>query len=445
MSLLKVHTMTALIALVRKDLILFVSNQRALILTLAMPVVLGAFFGYLFGGSGKSESIKIEIALVVQDDSATSQKIATGLKADTSLHIQELPLAQAKEQVLKGKLNAAIVIPPGFGEAAGAALFGAQVKPQIPIFYDPSQDAILGMLKGLLTQQVMQVVSAEMFSGKTSQKYLDTSVAQLDAQAESDPAKKDLRDFLISLKKFHASNDQATAATPAAGNSSAPQGPAGQLSMPYVTADEPMTSGPKYNGYAHSFAGMAVQFILFMGIDSGISILMARRMGLWSRYLAAPITMGTILGARALSSTLIALGVLAFVYLVACLFFSVSIAGSVLGFVGIAIAFALMTAGFGLFIAAFGKTPEAARSLATFGTLILVMLGGAWVPTFIFPQWLQTATLAVPTRWAVDGLDAMTWRGLPLEAAVAPTLVLLAFALLFGGLAWWRFRAEARG
>ena len=45
---------------------------------------------------------------------------------------------------------------------------------------------------------------------------------------------------------------------------------------------------------------------------------------------------------------------------------------------------------------------------------MMVMLGGAWVPTFIFPAWLQQFTLVVPVRWAVDGLDAMTWRGIGL-------------------------------
>ncbi len=77
--------------------------------------------------------------------------------------------------------------------------------------------------------------------------------------------------------------------------------------------------------------------------------------------------------------------------------------------------------------------------MASFATLIMVMLGGAWVPAFLFPQWLQGVTLAVPTRWAVDGLDAMTWRGLPLDAAWAPMLVQLAFAALFAALAMWKF------
>jgi ABC-2 type transport system permease protein len=64
------------------------------------------------------------------------------------------------------------------------------------------------------------------------------------------------------------------------------------------------------------------------------------------------------------------------------------------------------------------------------------------VPTFVFPAWLQRLTLVVPARWAVDGLDAMTWRGLGLEAAVTPALVLLGFAALFGSLAFVRFRWE---
>ncbi len=108
-----------------------------------------------------------------------------------------------------------------------------------------------------------------------------------------------------------------------------------------------------------------------------------------------------------------------------------------------AVALALMTAGFGLLVATFGKTPEATRGLSIFATLIVVMLGGAWIPMFLFPQWLQNFSLAVPPRWAMDGLEAMTWRGLGLEAALAPIGVLLLFAVIFGGLAVARFHWEA--
>ena len=162
--------MTALIALIRKDLILFASDRRALLLTLVMPIALGAFLGYLFGGSGTSDKGRIDVALVQLDDSEVGRKIASSLKADSSLQIHELALDEAQQMVRKGKLNAAIVIPTGFGEAAGAALFSSRNKPEIAIYYDPSQSALLQMIKGLLTQYVMQMVSAEMFGGKSGQR-----------------------------------------------------------------------------------------------------------------------------------------------------------------------------------------------------------------------------------------------------------------------------------
>src|SRR5439155_18970021 len=113
-----------------------------------------------------------------------------------------------------------------------------------------------------------------------------------------------------------------------------------------------------------------------------------------------------------------------------------------LGFVSVSFACALMAATFGLLIAALGKTPAATRGVTTLAVLMMVMLGGAWVPTFIFPAWLQQATVIVPARWAVDGLDAMTWRGVGLAGALTPIAVLLGFAFLFWAIAMSRFRWE---
>ena len=75
-------------------------------------------------------------------------------------------------------------------------------------------------------------------------------------------------------------------------------------------------------------------------------------------------------------------------------------------------------------------------------TLLLVMIGGAWVPAFVFPRWLQNASRYLPTRWAVDGLDGATWRGLPFDATVLPTLLLVGSAAACLLVAIWRFRWE---
>jgi ABC-2 type transport system permease protein len=188
---------------------------------------------------------------------------------------------------------------------------------------------------------------------------------------------------------------------------------------------------------------MGIQFVLFLGIDIGIGLLLQRQRGLWKRLRAAPLSRGVLLASRSASAAAISMFVLMVIFAFARVVFGVRIQGSMVGFLGVCAAFSLMTAAFGLLIAAVGKTPETARGIAILVTLLMVMLGGSWVPTFIFPQWLQTVTLAIPTRWAMDGLDAMTWRGLDFSAAAAPIAVLLGCALAFGALAVARFRWEA--
>jgi ABC-2 type transport system permease protein len=436
--------MIPLFALIRKDIILFLHDKRALVLTLLMPILLAAFFGYLTGGSGKKEASKIEIALVQDDQHLISQKIVAGLKADASLQIQEISLEKAQELVRKGKLAVAIVLPAGFGDAAGAALFGAKEKPDLPLYYDPSQGTVLAMIKGILAQHVMQSVSAEMFSGTSGTNMVDQTIAELDAVPAQNSEQKELKTFLGSLKNFQ-QHQQSKSSENELASTKGPQKEIG-LTMPFNTKEEALSAkngiASAYNGYAHSFAGMTVQFILFLAIDAGIGVLLSRKQGLWNRLLAAPIGMNTLIIARALSCALIALFVSCVLCAVAILVFQVEILGSILGLIGVAISFALMTASFGLLIAAFGKTPEAARGIATFATLVLVMLGGAWMPSFFFPQWLQDITIFIPTRWAVDGFDAMTWRGLGIEAALPSMVALLGFTVLFGGLALWRFGRE---
>jgi ABC-2 type transport system permease protein len=428
---------TALFALVRKDLLLYLHDRRALLLNLLMPIILAAFFGYLFGGSGATKPGKLDIAVVLQDRSPVAARIAAGLAADDTLHVTRMDLAAAEAAVRKGAQKAAVVLPPGFADAAGQALFGAGPKPALTVLYDPSQSATLAMVRGLLTQQVMQEVPAEMFNGSGGRELATRALRALDARP--DAANAALRDFLHTTEAYL---DQVQAL-----QQKQPQARPAGLSMPFTTTAQPLASkelAAGYNGYAHSFGGMAVQFTLFMAVNMGIAVLTARRAGIMDRLLAAPITMRTIIIARFLSVALIAFALVMAIFAAAVLIFKVHIVNP-LGFVGVVLCFALLTSSFGLLIAAFGKTPEAARGIAVFATLIMVMLGGAWVPSFIFPAWIQQVALVLPTRWAIDGFDAMTWRGLGLDAAVGSMGVQLLFTAVFVGLALWQFgRSQER-
>jgi ABC-2 type transport system permease protein len=219
---------------------------------------------------------------------------------------------------------------------------------------------------------------------------------------------------------------------------------AGGLSIPFQAKEEAVTSGTgvAYNGYAHSFAGMGIQWILFTAIELGAGILLERQRGLWKRLRSAPLSRFTLLLGKAAGGTATALFCLAGTFGFALLFLEVRIHGSVAGFLALCLASSLMAAAFGLMIAALGRTVAATRGLSVLAVLLLTMLGGGWVPSFLFPAWMQKLTLAIPTRWAVDGLDGVTWRGLGLGYALAPAGVLLLFTALFGAVALWKFRWE---
>jgi ABC-2 type transport system permease protein len=384
----------AIRALIRNDLRLYVTDRRALVIGVVVPILIAAFFGYVFGGNGGSEaSGKIPVALVDEDQSAVSRAITADLASEAVLDVRILDRSAAEERVRSGKVHVAAIIPKNFGAASTQALFSGLAKPRLELLIDPTQSISGRVLESVFAQQGMREIAKHAFGGGSGQ-------------------------TLPGLQYG--------------------------LSLPYAVATSKVTSARNvpYNGYAHSFAGMTTQFILFAGIDAGIVLLLARERGVWQRLRSAPLSKADFLLARALATTLISLFQFSLIYTAAIVVFGVRIGGSVLGFAAIAVALCLLNAAFGLMLASLGRSAAATRGIAVMATLLLVMVGGAWVPSFVFPQWLQRVSLAAPTRWAVDGLDAVSWRGLGFGAALAPVLVLGTAAMVCLAIAIWRFSWE---
>jgi len=426
-----------LLAMVRKDLQLFFSDRRSVIVSFVVPIAIASFFGAVFSGSGQNrEPARIAVAILDQDGSAISKAIVAGAETDKNLKVAKPTVDEAREAVKKGSIAVAVVIPKGFGDASGQAFFGDGEKPVLTLLHDPSKSTELAMVRGVLTQHVMEAVSQEMFGGDQGRQLIEKTLPQIQSSTTmAADQKRLLMEMLGSVQKFY--KDQ-----PATGTQGAPQRRG--LTMPYTVNEEAMTAGSNiaYNGYAHSFAGMAIQFLLFAMANIGVEMLLERRRGLWSRMRSAPVSKLTLLSGKAASGTLISLMILLVSFGFAMVVFGVRIQGSVIGFLGISIACAVMASTFGLLVAALGNSPATARGVTTLAVLMMVMLGGAWVPTFIFPAWLQQVTLVVPVRWAVEGLDAMTWRGIGLSGALMPVLVLMAFAAAFWTIAATRFKWE---
>jgi len=419
-----------LAALVRKDLQIFFTDRRAVVLTLAIPIAIASFFGSLFGGFGDREVAKVAVAMVNQDGGSLSKRLIAATAADKSLAVTETPLEEARAAVQSGRTAVAVVIPPGFGDTAVRGFIAQGEKANLELLTDPSKSAEVSLVKGVLTGHLMEAVTQDAFSGPESRRLLDEGLKSLETSGMPAEQRDLLRRIMESSQALQRSQE-------------ASGGQARGLTIPFEVKETVVTGNPllKYNGYAHSFAGMGIQFALMAAIELAAGILLERERGLWKRLRSAPLSRSTLLLARAISGTVITTMTLLVSFAFAWIVFKAPI-GNLAGFLAVAIASAFMAATFGLFVAAIGKTPAATRRAAIFVVLVMVMLGGAWVPTFIFPAWLQQFTWLVPVRWAVDGFDAMTWRGLAFSDVLVPVGLLLGFGVLCFAAAMWRFRWE---
>lgn len=214
--------------------------------------------------------------------------------------------------------------------------------------------------------------------------------------------------------------------------------------MPVDLADEAIAgkSDAKNVTVSHAFIGMAVQGVLFFALDAAMGMLRDRRSGIWKRLRAAPISRIILLGGKVLSTALIAFTILGIVFGFGILVFHIRVDGSPLGFGLLMASTALTISTFGLLIAALGRTEAQSRGYAVPAVLAMSFLGGAWFPSFMMPSWVQGVARAIPSTWSISGFDAMTWRGLGLEAAIIPCLALTGFAIVFGTVAALRFQWE---
>jgi len=420
------------LALVSKDLRLFVSDRRAVIIAFAVPIAIGSFIGSITGGSSRSaEPPRVTVAIVDEDGSAISKGIVSSAQADPTLAVTITTVDDARSRVRQGTTSVAVVIPKEFGDRAGRSMFRGDNKPELGVFYDPSRTFEVAMVRGILTQHVMQAVSQAVFSGESGKSFVDTALAQLETSGVPADRRQSLRTMLLGVQTYLRSNSANGIA-----------GGGGGFTMPYTVHEEAMTARTNvpYSPYAHSFAGMGIQFLLFSALNMGIEMLVERQRGLWARLRSAPISKLLFVSAKLTSVTIVSLTTLLVSFAFAMAVFHVRIEGSYVGFLSVAVACSMMAAGFGLLVASVGNSPATARGVSTLASLMMVMLGGAWIPTFVFPKWLQQVTVVVPVRWAVDGLDATTWRGLGLSSAIVPTLALLGFTALFTVISLARFR-----
>lgn len=404
--------------IVRKDLAVFFADRQGAVMAVLLPVLLAALLGFLFGPPDLSGTVRVLVADA--DGSEGSARLVRRLKDDAALRVEETDAAEARRQVSAGDAPAAILLPSGLGAALGD-LTGE--PPEIRLLVDPSRVAEAGIVTGATQRAALRA----MIDDLRRPEVLKQTIAKVRAWALLGPLEQDRAAWLT----LASAADALVSSAGTRGDDRLELGlddgelPGVRVAREDVSATNELAD---YNSYAHTFAGMLCMFLLFFAIDGARELAVEREQGLLLRLRLAPHPERLILVGRFVSLTLLGLLISAAVYGAGFAIFDIEVRGSVAGFAVLILAQALFAAGFGLLLAGLGRTERQITNLGNFLVPLLSFLGGAWLPSFLMPEWLQGATAALPTSQATHGLAAMTWRGLPFEACALPAAVLVAYA-----------------
>lgn len=130
----------------------FVRDRMTIFWTLAFPLVFIVLFGVIFAGGGDS---KFDVGLVVEDQGATAQQVASILRQVPIFKISEMGRDAEITALKRGDRRAVIILPDGL--SAGVA---AKQPARISVFYDPANQQTSQIVL-TITRQVLDQVDRQ--------------------------------------------------------------------------------------------------------------------------------------------------------------------------------------------------------------------------------------------------------------------------------------------
>jgi ABC-2 type transport system permease protein len=402
----------ALAILAGKDLRILWRDKFAMFWIIVFPVLFASFFGAVTGGAhGGIRALRV--ALVDEDHTADSRAFTARLASSESLSLQPMTRAAAQEAVRKGERAAMIVLPQGFSDSFE---FKRDGEGSFELGADPSRRAEAGFLQGVLMQAWYQTMMDRWQDPARLRSMIGDARASFATASDISPEQR-----LLWMAFFGATDQFLAGVDPQLFR----QGHSGFARNPIRTIEIAREQTGPRSAYEVMFPGAIMWAVMGCVAGFAISLVKERVQGTLLRLRAAPLSRTQILGGKALAcftaslvsvTLLVALGRVVYgIRVESPLLLALTAACVALGFVGIM-----------MLLSTLGKTEEAVAGSAWATLLILAMIGGAMVPRFVMPLWLQHISVISPIMWGIYAMEGATWRQFSVGELLAPCGVLLA-------------------
>lgn len=389
-----------------KDLKIFARDRLAVGFALLFPILFIALFSMMY--SGESEDTLLEINLVTQEaGGGISGQVIAALSQVEGLNVVRLDYDTARQGVESGQLSGFLAFPADFTQRIMAG--------------EPAELKVVARSSAINTRAAL----AGLGRALASEIGADSAAARaiVDLMVQSGQASPALVDNI--LRDFYAARAGAQLTDSAIGLRIEQVGP-----IPSVKAGN------------WTVPGYLVMFVFFVAALGAETIVRERDNQTLERLLASSVRRESILGGKFLVAALKGSIQVVVLWGVGALAFGVDLGKAPLAVLLVSFLTVIMASAFAVMLAAVVKTQRSAGSAAVLASLILAPLGGCWWPLFIMPDWMQFLARVTPHAWAMSGFNKLLLFGATLGDVLPEMLVLLAFAIGFGAVAVWRFRAR---
>ena len=381
-----------------KDLRERIRDRSALILGILAPLGLATIFSLLLPSA--DQAFRVDYAVADLDDSAVSATFITGPMAG----LEEAGVAgvvvvddeaAAREAVDAGDVDAAAVIPAGFGTAVQAG-----EAARITVVGDTSAGLATEILRSAAEGYVaelegIRLAISTVVAGAPEPPTSD-ELAALAGRAVDTPSPITLVDAESELRRM-----------------------------------APATFFP---------ASMAIFFLFFTAQFGILSLLSERRQGTLPRLVAAPIPPWSIVAGKALGTFVLGVAATTVIVVASAALLGAEW-GNPIGVSALIVAAVLAAMGITALITTLGRTEEQAGGWNAIVAVTLGILGGSFFDLSQAPEALSRLSFLTPHAWFLQGLDELAAPSATLADIALPLAALLAFAAIAGGVGLARARS----
>lgn len=399
-----------IIDLALKDLSQILRDKRSLLFLVAMPIVFTFFMGFAYKSGRDNDAAKdnrIPLGFVNNDgDGVVSKQLFATLSKSDSIRVVEVASAAVDESIRKGEVAGVLVVPSGYSDQASAGQ-----EPQLTLVADLNSTGGQSLFQ-LLRTPVTQLMSA-------------VEISRLSAETVGKPGDaSELNDSFVSASQAWSETDSAA------------------LVKVEMAVTGKNSGGDWFgdNPYNQASPGILVQFAIMGLVSSGQILVQERKTRTLQRMMSTSMRPWEIIAGHMLAMFAVVFLQIALLVVFGQLALSADYMNAPLGTLLVSVALSLWIAAMGLLIGTLVKDDAQVILFALMAMFIFSALGGTWFPLEAASGTFAAIGKLMPSAWAMTGYQNILMRGLGLESAWLPTLILSAYALGFFVLAVWRFR-----